>query len=357
MPNNQAHDPRVSTAPERVAAPVGLTVAAVASGGTQATVSGSGFGAAPNVVLWRTFREGVAGQQIQAAPPSGEVGTLGLINPEDKYAEFGGRLVYQGFDGATQAGIEFVAPQTFSRFRHSMAIAVPDGSNMPGNNGYGPRTFPTDSGWKAAWAMKDGDGYVRDIGKCDLCIPSHTGGGFFVAGGNSVGLDFTRFIDNGTQADWRWNALNTFDFVCIPDLNNPRTVTGRLEARTTDAVGTTAVVRTDISPYEGTDTSINDTNCFYDRVRYNSYAQNDSGANPAQTYYTSLYLAVESTPGANDFRQCAFNGNAAVFANCTELYAIRADSWTDTEVTVSDHHGLGFYHIVKPDGSIVSGAF
>lgn len=36
MPNNQAHDPRVSTAPERVAAPVGLTVAAVASGGALA---------------------------------------------------------------------------------------------------------------------------------------------------------------------------------------------------------------------------------------------------------------------------------------------------------------------------------
>ena len=265
-------------------------------------------------------------------------------------------MVFQGFNGATKSALDFINASDFTNFRHSVALGVPDSGNFPGDNGYGLRTFPTDSGAKPVWVMKNNNGNVRDIGSPDLAIPTHIGNGFLRAQGNSVQLGFTYFITDTTNAAWRWNALNLFDYLQIADLNNPKTVNGYIETGVTDGVGTWKSSRTDIAAFSGTDTSITDANCVYDRIKYNSYATNSGGANDAQLYYANLYLATESSPGSNDFRQCAFIGNAVALADCTELYALKADSWSDTEVLLTDIYGLGFYHIVKPDGSVVSGA-
>lgn len=317
------------------------------------TVTGSGFGPAPNVVQFRTFAEGAAGNQIQTSAPSGEVGDFDFVTPNAKYLDFGGRKVFAGFDAGVKQSCTFVNGASFTRFRQFVTLAVPDSGVFPGNAGTGLQTFPTDSGMKAAWLMLSDNGNNREIGEADIVLPTHTGSGRLRAQGNSVDPSF--FMYNGTGDDfWAWNEFNSFGFVCPADLNNPKTVAVDLELfMTSSKVGT--VVRTkNIAAFTGTDSSVTDANAAYDRVKYNAYAL-DAGGN-AQIYYSDMYLAVESFPGANDFVQCAFLGNAAAFADCTELRPVKAQSWSDTEVTIPNPYGLPYYHIVKPDGSIVSGA-
>src|SRR5690606_6192526 len=114
---------------------------------------------------------------------------LSAIGAGDKYANFKGRTVFQGFDGQTKATFEFIAPQVFSGFRHSVAIAVPDGSQMPGDNVSAERQFSTDSGWKPVWVMLSDIGSLPGQAEPDICLPTHIGNGVFSASGNSVAPD------------------------------------------------------------------------------------------------------------------------------------------------------------------------
>lgn len=318
----------------------------------QVTVTGSGFGLAPNVVLWRDFSEGSAGDDIALAPPSGQAGTFESTSM--KYVDFGGRTVAEGFSGGVKQFLTYVYGSSFTRFRNFVSLAVPDTGFFPGSNAVGVRAFPTDSGMKAAWLMLSDNGNNTGVGEADIVLPTHTGSGRIRAQGNSVDPDFFRFKDGGEDF-WAWNEFNGFGFVCPADINNPKTVSTTLELfMTSSKMGTNTKSKT-IAAFTGTDASVTDANAGYDRVKYNAYALDAGGS--AQIYYSDVYLAIESSPGANDFVQCAFLGDASVYTNCTELRPVKASSWTDTEITIPNPYGLPYYHVIKPDGSIVSGAF
>lgn len=316
-------------------------------------ITGSGFGPAPNVVQFRNFEEGVTGSQIQTAAPAGQVGNFDLVTANAKYQDFGGRKVFAGFDSGIKESCVFVNGASFTRFRQFVTLAVPDSGVFPGSAGTGLRTFPTDSGMKAAWLMLSDNGNNTGIAEADIVLPTHTGSGRLRAQGNSVDPSF--FMYNGTGDDfWAWNEFNSFGFVCPADLNNPKTVAVDLELFMTSSKAGTVVRTKNIAAFTGTDSSVTDANAAYDRVKYNAFARDAGGS--AQIYYSDMYLAVESSPAANDFVQCLFLGNAATFAACTELRPVLADTWTDTEVTFTNRYSLSYYHLVKPDGSVVSGA-
>jgi len=353
MANNAAHNTATTEPLDRATPDVSLNVAAVAAGGK--TVTGTGFGAAPNVVQSRTFAEGTAGGPIQVAAPAGELGNFSYVSANANYVDFAGRKAFAGFDGGSQQTMEYIAPASFTRYRHFISLATPDTGFFPGRSslGAGLRSFESGSGLKAAWLMLSANGNTTGGGEADIALPTHIGNGNLSASGNSVSLSFFQY--SGSSDDyWSWNEFNGFGFVSPADLNNPKTVGVPMELSMTSAkIGTLFKSKT-IGAFAGTDDTVTDANAAFDRISFNAYARDAEGS--AQIYYTDLYLAIESTPGANDFVQCLFLGNAATVAACTVLRPLKADSWTDTEVSFTDPFGLSYYHIVKPDGSTVSGA-
>lgn len=328
--------------------------------GGQHVITGSGFGAAPNVVLWRTFEEGTDGQPVSISPPSGEIGDLVDEGSAEtmQYVTYKGRKAATGRNNGNHAKLQYIHGSKYTRFRDHIALCVPDSGYMPGSQGYGFRTYPTDSGWKPVWHMLSGDGNATGTGESDCCFPTHTGNGFFTATGNSITWDFFRFIhpsDAGTGV-WSWDEFNGFSWMQEADIANPHSVNGLGEMYTTSPEGGTVVKTKTRSAFAetGVEDTITDANAGYDRVKYNALSRDSGGQ--AQAYYSDMYLAVESSPGANDFRQCLFVGDNATFANCGQLRPVVADSWSDTEISFSRTLGLTYWHVVKPDGSIVSGA-
>lgn len=317
-----------------------------------ATVTGTGFGVAPNVVLFRTFNEGTSGDLIQAAAPLGEVGAFTSMSADARYVEFGGRKAFSGFFGGSKQEIWFENGSEYQRFRSTATLCVTDTGFMPGQDGQGLRTYPIDSGWKPVWHMKDADGSIGTNGKSDIVLPTHTGSGLFNAAGNSVSPASFRFQDPG-ESFWEWNDYNTFSFAQRPDVTNPKTVDGfNALFMTSAADGTNQKTRTYPS-FMGNDANVTDANAGYNLIKFNPFARSDG---QSQCYISDLYLSVESTPGAEDFWQCAMVGDNAAFADCTILRPIVATSWSDTSVTIDSSFGLGYYHIIKPDNTVVSGA-
>lgn len=326
-----------------------------ASGGNLVTVFGSGFGPAPNVVLLRTMREGSNGATVQAAPPEGEVGTLGLIS-DQQYVEWNGEAVYRGNDElGNNEGMEFVAPQKFKRFRLHTAIAVPDEGWMPGSIDIGFRSFPEDAGWKAVWIM---DGNIGDKqGFADMAAPTHLLSGNFNITGNSCQPNYVPFMGTavgGKGSRWDWDRFVGFHIAQDSDLANPKTVNAPtpLESGVTFSGGT--ISQSETGPaFAGGDDGVTDANAEYDRVRYQPLARSADGN--AQAYFRDFYLAIESSPDAGDWRQALFLGDAAAFSDCTVLRPKLYSSWSDSQITFTNDYGLPYYHVVKPDGSIISG--
>lgn len=338
---------------------VTLAVARGNSGGTAGTVTvaGSGFGPAPNVVLWRDFSEGVVDSQIQAAPPTSGLGTLSDVEANDVYGEFKGRKVLKGWSADVQSALVYVHSADFNRYRACFSVAVPAGLYFPGTKDLQSTVNPDRASlWKLSWLMKNDRGDI-EAGSPDLSLPTVVGGFFEIEGNDTDGSD-TRFIGSGDSAGgtFSFDAYNLFSYVAESNIANPATVAGKMVLTHAGSLGVSELVRTDVpvmKPFAGA--TYTDSTAFFDRWKINPWASNVDGF-PEQGLYSDLYLAVESTPGANDFVQCAFLGDAAVYANCTELRPVKASAWSDTEITIPNPYGLPHYHIVKPDGSVVSGA-
>lgn len=167
------------------------------------TITGSGFGLPPNVVLYRSLN-GVEGNTVSLSPLAGEIGTLSQSNM--KHGD-GGAI---GFSSSINNTLEFIAPQQFKNFRISTSLKVPDGSYPPGRDNANYRTWSTDSGWKPVWVMLSDDGDASQW-EPDICLPTHTGSSRIAVAGNTLSTEFT--YQNSNQYDhWSWDVWNTFNF-------------------------------------------------------------------------------------------------------------------------------------------------
>lgn len=301
------------------------------------SITGSGFGVAPNVILYRTMREATFDP---AVAPAGEVGVMSGSN---RQAQFDGRGAFAGHDPATggKASVEFVAASQFRKFRHYVNISVPDGKAMPGSDGTA-RTFATSSDWKPVWAMLGGSGNSTSDSP-DFAIPSHVGDANFAATGNSINLGTFRWISYD-PSKWSWNAFNGFGLILNADDADPVGTPADQALHLTSAAANTAFTTKSVPGYQGNATVTNAT-AFYDRIKYSGYA-NNTPLNNAQAYYCDAYLAVESSPGAEDFKQAVALGNASTIAACTHLQMKKADSWTDSQIDLSidDYEANNFSH-------------
>lgn len=342
------------------------TVQPVDAGGV-VTVSGSGFGAAPNVVLFRRFREGSDGGVISLTPPDGEIGTyttsgLGVL----KYYEMpDGYTAYAGYDPehSVAAVLNCLFGENVTELRLSKTEIVPPGKYFPGASA--ENTIPTTSTLKHDWLRKTinsgGVGYENEP---DLCIPTQTGntGGLMKLQGNATHPRGTQ--SEGSYADfWSFADWNTFSFYQKPDVADPVGTPGEFFEFfiTSDKINANKSTGTITKSYSvpafansGPGTVVN-ADAFYTLVRAYSYLTSQGGAN-TQMVRRNWYAAV----GAGVSRQGIMLGNNSAFNDCTLSAWIIPDSWSDTLITFTpdawESSVFTHYHIIKPDGSVVSGA-
>ena len=322
----------------------------------QRTITGSGFGPAPNVVLFRHFREGTPGEPVVSAAPEGQIGTLENIDSDRQYASFEGRSVYRGHSAeGTNRTITYVHNSDSRRFYLYYRVGVPDGAMPPGNDDYGHRQWGTDSSAKFAWVMKGNDGNMQDQGTPDTVIGSHVGNGVItVFGGNSLNPS-ANLMTAGVH--WEWDALNGIGAEYNCDFTDPvgNSVTHKA-TRTNGRIGTQEITH-DRPGFSGSDASINNGNAYFDRVKFSGFARPSGG--DAQVYFADIYMAVESEDDAGDVYQRLLLTNSHDLTTSTLVLVRPADSWADDEIRFTpdtyEQSVCTHWHVIKPDGSRVWG--
>lgn len=319
----------------------------------QVTVVGSGFGAAPNVVVYRVAN-GAVGESIPAVAPSGQVGEATLS------AYYGAPTVIELADGVLaygmhpRTGANAVRSVSFSfnqarRFRVFFNAAVPSDAVMPGSKSTtgtnGDRAhgeFSDDSGLKIAWMLNK---TVAGYSGADACLWTHPGKGRIFYEGNATAPTKDLFSITEGPAMFAWNGqLNGSEYIQECDATSPTTGNSFQRVRwTSPAIAgfktTGTIERTRTRPSfqnSGLGTVEDGVGDFYDTLALAPYSQ-PLAFEPTKTQIamTDIYVSAESADQQPDWRQCVWLCNASTIAASTRRKPVIADSWTDTSVTVT----------------------
>lgn len=340
------------------AADGGYSTVAPVVGSGQLVVSGSGFGGAPNVVLFRRFTDGTDLSAIPTTPATGDIGTFDSVGSSRYYAMPDGKTAYASYNN--DAGTQSILQLSFSaaqKYRVGHSTMVPVGKYFP--NATAVETIPTGSNWKMDWLLYDGNAN-NDFTEADQAVPNKGNNVAFTSTGNSIqGSSWL------TAADvWDWNGWNTFsywqDCGASPQVDasiqqmmiSSATIAGSKTTGTYTVTKNTASFNPTGAASGGV---LLDANCAYQMIKSNAYFERAVGAEAdTQAVRRNWYLAI-----GDNSRQHILLGNAASLSDCTQTAHIPHDSWSDTEVKFTpdefEYTLFTHYFITKPDGSIVSG--
>lgn len=184
--------------PAAFAAPSISTATGSVSGGSELTVSGSGFGSVgPKIVLFDDFERGSPGQGMTAQAPIGSWSSASPVYTSDARTGKNGVLVYNASSGSMRKMTASLGGDQTEVF-YSFWVRIPDGGFFPGRDVTGPKMFSSDSSWKFTWLMDGSDGY--NTAGFDMCFPTHSGRGSFMIAGNDY-----NFMHLGNDW-WSWNS-------------------------------------------------------------------------------------------------------------------------------------------------------
>lgn len=318
----------------------------------QVTVTGTGFGLAPNVVVYRTG-DGDVGESFPATAPSGELGNAVFsVRGAPTYISLPGGItavgVHDRSDSDNSRGVRFDFSQK-RRFRVFHNTAVPSDAVFPGGknsaNTDGDMAhgeFSGQSGCKICWLRYDMDTTLEGSrGKADICPWTHIGDGSFKVTGNQVNPGLEILPINGSSA-WSWGGvLNGFDYMQDCDAEAPVTANSLQIARWTSPningtklTGTYTTVKNKPS-FEGNN-MVDGVTDAYQYLLMGTYSLNlNFDKTKTQIAWRDLYFAAESEDQANDWRQCVWLCNASTIEASTRRKAVIADSWSNTSVTVT----------------------
>lgn len=316
----------------------------------QVVVTGTGFGVAPNVVVYRTG-DGEVGEAMPSTASSGEIG-------DAVFSGYGaptyttlpdGRTAY-AVHPRTGASIARTAQFDFAnarRFRIFYNVAIPpdavfpggkNASNTDGDMNHGE--FSAQSGLKVAWMMYDSDS-SSTANEADICVWQHSGGGAIRWWGNSTNFGMMSPVGSAIFA---WNGeLNGADYWQDCDATNSTTNNSVQQHRWTSSLinGTkttgTLTVSTSQPSFKSTSDAVqNGEFDSYGVLKMCPYSLPlNFDPSKTQVVWRDLYLATESADQADDWRQCVWLCNASTIEASTRRKAVIADSWSDTGVTVT----------------------
>lgn len=340
------------------AAPDISSVSGTASNGESITITGSGFGAGPSIVIFDDFEKGADGNQISEAADGATVGgwtdtttTCGCQTYSDDQA-LSGSMSFRAVNGSGYSQTNPHITKTFSaatEFFCVYNVYIPSDDVWPGYGATG------ETNWKIIW-LHSGNVGLNCEDDTDLCVvisgdKESASRGAPVAG-NCPGLI------NGTYNDFykgRWNrqALYIYADNTIPESR----VLGYHLVR---GVGTNTYFDTDndaepepsIHPTYRGNGEISHTYTMFD---LNGYQRQNAGSNVTSVYYDDVYLAT----GPNCMARVEIGDNA-VYTSCTNLAICTPTSWGSSSITAtvrqgSFSDGTAYLFVVDADGVVSDG--
>jgi hypothetical protein len=316
------------------AAPAVVNVTGTFADGQTVTVTGTGFGNGPNVVIFDDFEKGAGstGQVIPLTSPK--------IGQWTKYGQSVGRPRYHSLANSGTHGwairdrtyIQYptddsnrmgqfwqVLAQPVSEAFISYQVAVPPGTPFSGAST--PGTWPSVSSWKFAWLFDGPSGYGSD-NLADMCLPTQIGNGSFWFAGNSGNL-----FSLGNSW-WSWNGFNR---IAVWLRGNPAglsTANGNVLFQAVNAEkGMTSIYRTDIPAFpSGAST------------QWNQLVMPGWWGNGDWRNFDGVYDDVYVATGPNAAARIEI-GDAPTYAASKNLTILTPSSWSNSQITATVRTG------------------
>jgi hypothetical protein len=293
------------------------------------TITGTGFGTGPTVVLFHRM-DGTEGATVGNSDPEigAWVGNGFNASANPAYTLHDGRLrldtaglssVY----GMRSKRITFSATQ---QFRVAFRVGVPTGYEWPaGTPTGGPLNGTSHS--KFAWFGNSGysnDGTLSADDCSDIIAGSMIGASCNVTGNSITLASGKRSMMTATTADQLvpgvYALLSYYQEPVPGDIYNVNGTTHRFTSVEGGALENNSVI---CSPY-GSSSNIENN---YDVLNIPGYHGNDSGAE-VRVAYTDMYLATGANSG-----KCIVLHDASTLSASTVCYIVPPDSWSNTSIT------------------------
>ena len=313
MSNDQLHN---TAGANLSVSDVSLDVAA----SNQITISGSGFGVGPDILIADRFESVQLGQQMSVTADHGGdwLGAPVSFNDYPYTTEFKGVRCVKHYHNSDRYGMAKVFPVPSSDRFISYKVATPDGNTFPG--AAVERTFPTQATVKINWLSDSLWNPSGPGGKSDLIVFSHAGSGWLLAGGNSR-------ENISINAGWQWDEWNQISCLHKSDEANPEGLAGVWDFTSTNSAGTHTNGRnTAFQAFEGSHEA---GSLSFNRSNTLAWSGGGDHSN-SQLYYAKHYEAI----GVNAGCRVALFNNADYFLS-TDTDIIPHDSWSDTEIKIT----------------------
>jgi len=280
-------------------------------------ITGSGFGGAPNIVVFDDFDNQTSASVELNKALIGQWNTGSSFSSAPKVVDFdGGKAIAVNTPGTYTAKIsqiEALFPERVSSVFISYSVTVPEGRFFAGSTS--DLTFPTGSSWKYTWIL-DGPNGVDGLTKYNVCAPSHVGRGNFMLVGNSVSYGYFNMAPS-----WSWHTKNYMGFGVMPHETQPQTQNGHLIFQLTGKKDRALIVNKLDKPIFPVTNSTS-----FDRVQFPGWFGNGDFTN-FQAYYDDIYVAT----GRNAYARVELSDSLDIATSTINL-TMPVVSWSDTEI-------------------------
>ncbi|MBE8723244.1 hypothetical protein [Sphingobacterium pedocola] len=296
--------------------------------GEELTISGSGFGSGPNVIIYDDFEGGNHNDPIPLNSPLIGAWTTKSTNYVARYYDYAysGNTSYSMQDELATTG-QYGGKRTELKVRFddtqevflSYQLTVPPGKNFPGAPSRDQ--WGTASHWKMTWLMDTDNGFKDNDGRADLCIPTNGQAQALQVSGNTDKIGWVASLDDLFDMDG-FNRITTW---LRADPAAPQTQ-GYTWIQWLSAKTMPIFTREHIKPVFNGEAS-GSTSYQWNQLNVPGWFGN-SLVNPGGVY-DDVYLATGPNAPAR-----VEVGDAPVYANCTELSIMPSTSWTDSQIKV-----------------------
>lgn len=303
----------------------------------QITISGSGFGEGPNVILFDDFRSVRTGQPHDAQAVIGQWQVTQAVGFTDAKLSNGvGVRVIKDSGGAL--GSRMIFPEPAGEVFTSFVGYVPDGFKFP--SAVAEETLPRVSALKMAWLMDGARGYNSGAGS-DYVLGGYGGGLYRIASNDREGP--SRF-DTRRNIGWAWDTPVRFAYW--------------LKGNGTERVGSDGLFQATNGHEQVTNRYTDYKPWFtpaharhvWDRLNFVGYVRSGPGkdpvAQPASSFEQGHNFVMDDIYVATGPNACARVeiGNASTYAACTRLTLVTTgstgDRWTPTSITATIREGV-----------------
>ncbi len=296
-----------------------------AEGYVSFTLSGSGFGEGPNVVIFDDFQRAPA----NTATPL-DRSLIGSWTRRGIYAGIG--QIVEEVDGNRATTLN--DPQyrdvqmnatLIKEFESAQNIYISWSAKTPNQifpRANAPYTFPSGSTFKMTWLV---DGYnIQRDGFFDMVLPTHVSGGA-IFDGNEFTLEYV----SGFSSWWDFdNWVNISAGLLAGE--DPVNDNGVIYFRTSSERHGTAERRSTNRPIfqAGVTTQFN-------QIRFHGWSGNGQSCCSWQMYYDNIYVAT----GPNAFARIDI-ADSPTYSDAKNIVTVPATSWSESQITFKVHESM-----------------